>query len=116
MLAIVKNRLIIISFLTGLLGLCLTESYSTIFHVSVLCSLAGEVLLLFMLGMFVYLTARKVIRVREEIAPNISGGDNIGDISPYQPHPYLRRSLSHHLYTQASREDDYDEKYFVPAG
>ena len=104
--------MIITLYLTGLLGLCLTESYSTIFHVCVLCSLAGEVLLLSMLGMFVYLTARKVIRVREEIAPNISGGDNIGDIS----HPYLRRSLSHHLYTQASREDDYDEKYCVPAG
>ena len=88
---------------SGLLYQCLSESSSTVFHVSVLCSLGVELLLLSMLGIHVYLTARQVVRIREEIAPHIITGEgvnNADDVHSYEPHPYLRRSLSHHIYNQ----------------
>ena len=58
------------------------------------------------LGLHVFLTAREVIKSREEAAPYLSAqeGINTTEVVPHPSHQYLRRSLSHLHYNQASIE------------
>ena len=90
-------------YVSGVLPVCLADSSLVL---SVLASLGVEVVLVCVLGLHVYLTAREVIKNREEAAPYLSAQEGINTEEVVPPsHPsyhYLRRSLSHLHYNQAS--------------